>query len=613
MSLVGSRVGRFEIIAEIGSGGMASVYLARATGSAGRSGFRRLHAIKVMHPHLSQDEQFVDMFLDEARVAATIHHPNVVPIIDVGNDDGLIYLVMDYIEGDSLSNVEKVAINLRRRIPIGITLRVMLDALAGLHHAHELCKPDGTHLKIVHRDVSPQNIVISVDGTSRIVDFGIAKAESRVTTTKVGMIKGKLNFMAPEQLRSGPLDRRVDIFGLGVTLWEAITLRRLFAGESDFETARRILAGEYPTLQEFDPKLPAGLDDICRTALRPDAGERWQTCAEFADAIETRLSGHIASARDVATFIQGVVQQKLDNERRAVRESVNTDVNEADYLGATVVEPAQPQRPAARDVQTTPEAILPNAGALRVQSGESSGTRRASKVRSPTLAMPSPGAGERRPAVASRPAAPQVEHAVYDDDGATEVIPKAFASKGRPVGTAKPQPFAPPTRAPAAAPAAPSPADDASEMDDVSSRTMFEPNISAIRAGIQTRPSRPEPIAAAPSSSAASPPASPEPNAFDAPIEPTQAIDLVVHAGGGAPELSGAHAARRDPPGVLAPMGSFAPMAPHAPLPGIDPMFPAPPVAAAPPAGRTSPWLYVFVAVSIGCLVATVAVVALRG
>lgn len=604
MSLVGSRVGRFEIIAEIGSGGMASVYLARATGSAGRSGFRRLHAIKVMHPHLSQDEQFVDMFLDEARVAATIHHPNVVPIIDVGNDDGLIYLVMDYIEGDSLSNVEKVAINLRRRIPIGIILRVMLDALAGLHHAHELCKPDGTPLKIVHRDVSPQNIVISVDGTSRIVDFGIAKAESRVTTTKVGMIKGKLNFMAPEQLRSGPLDRRVDIFGLGVTLWEAITLRRLFAGESDFETARRILAGEYPALQEFDPKLPAGLDDICRTALRPDAGERWQTCAEFADAIETRLRGHIASARDVATFIQGVAQQKLDNERRAVRESVNTDVSEADYLGATVVEAAQPQRPAAKDVQTTPEAILPNAGALRVQSGESSGTRRASKVRSPTLAMPTPGAGDRKPA-APRQSPPIVEHAVYDDDGATEVIPKAFAAKGRPVGAVKPQPFAAPSRAPAKAAA------DAPELDDASSRTMFEPNISAIRAGIMTRPSRPDPI---PAARAAPPEPSPDQGAFDAPIEPTQAIDLVVHAGGSAPELSAPHAARHEGPGVAPPMGAgYAPMAPQGPLPGIDPMFPAPPAAPAAPVGRTSPWLYVFVALSVGCLVATVAVVALRG
>ncbi len=611
MSLVGSRVGRFEIIAEIGSGGMASVYLARATGSAGRSGFRRLHAIKVMHPHLSQDEQFVDMFLDEARVAATIHHPNVVPILDVGNDDGLIYLVMDYIEGDSLSNVEKVAINLRRRIPIGITLRVMLDVLAGLHHAHELCKPDGTPLKIVHRDVSPQNIVISVDGTSRIVDFGIAKAESRVTTTKVGMIKGKLNFMAPEQLRSGPLDRRVDIFGLGVTLWEAITLRRLFAGESDFETARRILAGEYPTLQEFDPKLPAGLDDICRTALRPDAGERWQNCAEFADAIETGLRGHIASARDVATFIQGVAQQKLDNERRAVRESVNTDVSEADYLGATVVEPAQPQRPAARDLQTTPEAILPNAGALRVQSGESSGTRRASKVRSPTLAMPTPGPSERKPAPApARPAPQPVEHAVYDDDGATEIIPKAFASKGRPVGAVKPQPFTAPSRAPART--APSAA-EVPETDDVSSRTVFEPNISAIRAGIMTRPARPDPIAAAPVTSASLPASAADQSAFDAPIEPTQAIDLVVHAGGGAPERSGSHPARHELQGGVAPMGTFAPMAPHAPLPGIDPMFPTPPANGVAQPGRTSPWLYVFVALSIGCLVATVAVVALRG
>lgn len=595
MSLVGSRVGRFEIIAEIGSGGMASVYLARATGSAGRSGFRRLHAIKVMHPHLSQDEQFVDMFLDEARVAATIHHPNVVPILDVGNDDGLIYLVMDYIEGDSLSNVEKVAINLRRRIPIGITLRVMLDALAGLHHAHELCTPEGTHLKIVHRDVSPQNIVISVDGTSRIVDFGIAKAESRVTTTKVGMIKGKLNFMAPEQLRSGPLDRRVDIFGLGVTLWEAITLRRLFAGESDFETARRILAGEYPTLQEFDPKLPPALDDLCRRALRPDAAERFQTCAEFADAIESQLRGHIASARDVATFIQGVAQQKLDAERRAVRESVNTDVNEADYLGATVVEPVKGQRPPARDVQTTPEAILPNAGAPRVQSGESSGTRRASKVRSPTLAMPPPSGPERPPSRAPSPV--QVDHEVYDDDGATEVIPKHIAPRVRPIGAVKPQQGAPSPRAAAASPG---------EGDDVGGRTMLEPNISAIRAGITTRPSRPEPIAAVPRS---------EGLLADPPIEPTQAIDLVTRAAPTPPdEMATLQLARTSGPSQMpaAPAAMpYPPVTQHGPLPGIDPMFPAPPPVAA-PAGRTSPWLYVFVAVSVCSLVATLAVVMLR-
>ena len=282
-ALGGSVEGRIALQRTLGEGGMGVVHLATQA-TVGRE-----VAVKTLRAGAG-DLDATLRILREAWVTGALEHPNVVPIIDVGFEDGLVFLIMDYIEGDSFSNVEKVAISLRRRIPLGITLRVVLDALAGLHAAHELCDLEGNHLKIIHRDVSPQNIVVGVDGVSRIVDFGIAKAESRVTTTKVGMIKGKLNFMAPEQLRSGPLDRRVDIFGLGVTLWEAITLRRLFAGESDFETARRILAGEYPTLQEFDPKLPAGLDDICRTALRPDAGERWQTCAEFADAIETHLA-----------------------------------------------------------------------------------------------------------------------------------------------------------------------------------------------------------------------------------------------------------------------------------------------------------------------------------
>ena len=605
MSLVGSRVGRFEIIAEIGTGGMASVYLARATGSAGRSGFRRLLAIKVMHPHLSQDEQFVDMFLDEARVAATIHHPNVVPIIDVGNDDGLIYLVMDYIEGDSLSNVEKVAINLRRRIPLGITLRVMLDALAGLHYAHELTTPEGAPLKIVHRDVSPQNIVISVDGTSRIVDFGIAKAESRVTTTKVGMIKGKLNFMAPEQRRSGPLDRRVDIFGLGVTLWEAVTLRRLFAGESDFETARRILAGEYPPLVDFDPKLPAALDEICRTALRPDPNERWQTCAEFADAIETRLSGHIASPRDVATFIQGVAQQKLEKERRAVRESVNTDVNEADYLGATVVETAAPARASGVEAKGTPERILPNTSSPRDLSGESSGTRRSSKVRSPTLAMPKPGAPvARAPAPPPEPELPPDDHEVYDDDGATEVVSRRPAASVRPVAP-KPALGAAPRR-PTAAPQRP--ADGAVEEHEESARTVFQPNISAIRAGIPTRRAS---IPDAPSM------------ADEPPREPTQAIDLIRRTSGELqPEEMATLPTRRATPdpaahgtlpiapiGPMGPMGQGSSQLTH--MPGVGPVFAQPPAQPVPPP-RTNPLVYVFVGVSVFCLVATLVIVFVR-
>ncbi|MBK6530247.1 MAG: protein kinase [Deltaproteobacteria bacterium] len=434
-SLVGSRIGRFEVIAEIGTGGMASVYVARSTGSGG---FRRLVAIKVMHAHLSSDESFVDMFLDEARVAATIHHPNVVPIIDVGFEDGLVFLIMDYIEGDSFSNVEKVAISLRRRIPLGITLRVVLDALAGLHAAHELCDLEGNHLKIIHRDVSPQNIVVGVDGVSRIVDFGIAKAESRVTTTKVGMIKGKLNFMAPEQLRSAPLDRRVDVFGMGVTLWEAVTLRRLYAGENDFDTARRILTGEYPPLLDFDARLPPVLDEICKKALNPDPDQRFMSADEFADAIETHLGGSVASGRDVAAFISGVASQKLERERRAMRESANSDM-EMDPLSSTVIEPA---RHAMTD-PGVPSSILPSTSAPRVRQ-EESGPRPSSKLRQPTMAMPAPAdssartsnvrertptvkAAPLRPSRPSRPAAPPAADD-YEDDGET-----ALFSHGSPV------------------------------------------------------------------------------------------------------------------------------------------------------------------------------------
>lgn len=442
--LVGTSVGRYDIVAEIGTGGMASVYLARARGSAG---FRRLVAVKVMHPHLSQDDQFVEMFLDEARVAATIHHPNVVPIIDVGVDDGLTFLVMDYVEGDSLASVEKVAVSLRRRIPIGIILRVALDALAGLHAAHELNGLDGSHLKIIHRDVSPQNIVIGVDGTSRIVDFGIAKAESRSTQTKVGMIKGKLNFMAPEQLKAGVLDRRVDVFGMGVTLWEAVTLRRLYAGENDFETARRILAGEYPPLVDFDPRLPPALDAVCRLALRPDPNERYATAEAFAEAIETHLREHIASHREVAGFISGVANPKLERERKAMRMSVATN-DDPDPLSSTVVETI----PAALSSSAS-APVLPNTSAPRVIA-ESSGTRKSSRLRQPTMAMPpadarqapvptprprstvpssAPGPRKAHPTpVPDRPLQggqwaqqPMAEHAPYDDDGSTALISRA--------------------------------------------------------------------------------------------------------------------------------------------------------------------------------------------
>jgi serine/threonine-protein kinase len=425
-SLVGTRIGKFDVISEIGTGGMASVYLAR---SVGMGGFHRLVAIKVMHPHLSQEDSFVEMFLDEARVAATIQHPNVASILEVGIEDGLIFLVMDYVEGDSLSNVEKMAVNLRRRIPLGIILRVALDALAGLHCAHELTDHTGRPLRIIHRDVSPQNIVVGVDGVARIVDFGIAKAESRITNTQVGLIKGKLNFMAPEQIRGGPLDRRVDVFGMGVTLWEAVTLRRLYAGDSEFETARKILSGEYPSLRDYDPKLPPVLDAICHKALHPDPDQRFYTAAEFAECIEQELRSYLATPREVAGFISGVAAQKLERERRAIREAEQAcesfvEDDEPSFMSTTLVDAPLRPPPAVEAIS----GVLPSSAAPRPRAPEEGEVAKRPPLRAPTLSMPSHRSppritevgGETRP-MRTQPAplvAGQSDEA-YDDDGAT--------------------------------------------------------------------------------------------------------------------------------------------------------------------------------------------------
>ncbi len=612
-SLVGSRIGRYDIISEIGSGGMASVYLAR---SAGRAGVRRLVAIKVMHPHLTQDDQFVDMFLDEARVASAIHHPNVVPIIDVGQEDDLIFLIMDYVEGDSLSNVEKVAVTLRRRIPLGITLRICLDALAGLHAAHELVSPEGQHLKIIHRDVSPQNIVIGVDGSSRIVDFGIAKAESRNTHTQVGMIKGKLNFMAPEQLRSQPLDRRVDVFGMGVTLWEAITLRRLFAGANDFETASRILKGEYPSLLEFDPKLPAALDEVVRQSLLPDPDDRFATAEEFAEAIETRLKPHIASMRDVAAFISGVASQKLDRERTAVREQAAS--SEEDPMGSTLVEGGRRRR--ETPTANAPRPLLPNTATPRAR-GDASGQR--SKVRAPTLAMPVSDEAARR-GVVGAPRRPAAEAGL-----AEPTVPGTPAARFRPQGPSSPA--TPARRSPAVQPSEP-PGDPTVAMDipmagmnhgaydDEGDTEMFAQRPAAPAAFRPSRQPRP-----APAPTAEPEPEEPEPfeeGEFEGartlfqPVFPEAPVTGAPEEGGLVSRETAERTLaidllprRSDPSSVTGsepapqPQGSVAQSGVHAAAgPGSSPYAMGPtgsPPSPAPRAAGLSPWVYVFISVAL--------------
>ncbi len=315
--LPGTRLGRYEIITHLADGGMASVYLGRALGAAG---FHRLVAIKLLHPHVAADEQFITMFLDEARLAARIHHPNVVPTLDLQHGPEGHYLVMEFIEGESLLGLLRQSVKVHKPLPAAIAIRVALDALAGLHAAHELTGDLGEPLQIVHRDVSPHNILVGVDGVGRIVDFGIARAEERMGTTRDGQVKGKLAYMAPEQTTSEPVDRRVDVFTMGIVLWECLSGRRLFRGQSDAEVLRNLLDKPIPRLREVSPEYSKGVEDVIARALNRTISERWATAADFADALEQAATPlGTATSRQVGAYVREAAGEAIDNLMRRAR------------------------------------------------------------------------------------------------------------------------------------------------------------------------------------------------------------------------------------------------------------------------------------------------------
>jgi serine/threonine protein kinase len=315
---IGERLDRFELIAELASGGMATVYLGRLGGVAG---FQRFVAIKRLHPHLAREGEFVDMFLDEARLAARIHHPNVVPILEIGESPEGYYLVMEYIEGDTAARLLARSTQTGHRLPAPIALRIVLDALTGLHAAHELKDDNRRSLELVHRDVSPQNVLVGVDGVTRITDFGVARAATRLSTTRSGQLKGKLAYMAPEQARGGQIDRRADIFSMGAVMWEMLAAKRLFKGEGEAETLNRVLFEPIPSLRIFEPSTPPPIEQICMYALARDANHRFATAIDMADALEkTARSLHcLASTRDVATYVDAIIGQEISQQREAVR------------------------------------------------------------------------------------------------------------------------------------------------------------------------------------------------------------------------------------------------------------------------------------------------------
>jgi serine/threonine-protein kinase len=352
------RLDRFELIAELASGGMATVFLARLGGVAG---FQRFVAIKRLHPHLANDRDFIQMFLDEARIAARLHHPHVVPILEIGESEKGYYLVMEYIEGDTLARLMARSAQSGNALPTKVAIRASLDALAGLHAAHEMTDDEGKALEIVHRDVSPQNILVGVDGSSRITDFGVARAASRLTTTKSGQLKGKLSYMAPEQARGKGIDRRADVFAMGIVLWELLARKRLFKGDAgEAETLNKVMNEPIPHVRDANPEVPEAIAVVCMQALERDIDKRFTTAAIFAETLEKAAldAGLLGAPRDVAAHLELVIGTDISQQRDAVRAWLAR--SEPSRQGDQRVDGTPPQSPTSSPVSAK---SLPNEAA----------------------------------------------------------------------------------------------------------------------------------------------------------------------------------------------------------------------------------------------------------
>jgi eukaryotic-like serine/threonine-protein kinase len=318
----GSKLGNYELLLRVGRGGMATVWVARERAQATKDD--RLVAVKVMLTELADENEFIKMFLDEVRLVRSIRHSNVVDVYDVGEHDGMMWMAMEWVEGESLHTVIAEA-GKRRAIPPELAVRIIADAAAGLHAAHELRDLDGSPRGVVHRDISPHNILIGTNGIVKLVDFGVAKAVGRISeATRAGQLKGKFGYMSPEQALGKGVDRRSDIFSLGIVLFELTTSRRLFRGEHDIETLRLVISGAIPKPTAIDSKYPAELERIVLKALERNVSARYQTAAELEHDLRAYLKAErlIVPQSGVAGILKRVLGDRIEQRRKAVRASL---------------------------------------------------------------------------------------------------------------------------------------------------------------------------------------------------------------------------------------------------------------------------------------------------
>ncbi len=300
------RIGRYALWGEIASGGMASIHYGRVIAS---DGCPKAVAVKRLHGRHAEDDEFVSMFLDEARVAARVRHPNVIATLDVVSSSGELLIVMEYVEGETLARLIGAAVGSGHHMPFRVAASVAGQLLRGLHAAHEACGEGGQRLNLVHRDISPQNVLIGTDGVARVLDFGVAKAATHVQTTQRGKIKGKLGYMAPEQLLGESCDRRADIFAAGIVLWESLTGRRLFRGSDIAEVVHKVTEAEVPPPSAVAASIPVELEAVVMRALERKPEDRYASAKEFADALDAAIEP--ASVADVVDWVATAGRERL--------------------------------------------------------------------------------------------------------------------------------------------------------------------------------------------------------------------------------------------------------------------------------------------------------------
>jgi serine/threonine protein kinase len=330
------RFDEYVMVAKIGQGGMAEVFLAL---SRGPSSFRKLLVIKRLHPHLSDDPQVVQMFLHEATLAARLHHAHIVQTNKVGSFRGQVFLAMEYLEGQPLHRVLSRLRAQDTQLPAPVAARIVADVLDGLHYAHELCDYDDSPLSIVHRDVSPQNVFVTYDGQVKLLDFGIAKAASVEAHTQNGLIKGKFSYIAPEQARGEAVDRRADLWSMGVTLWECLAGERPFRGNTDVAVLRATLSDELPLLCEIAPQVPEELARIVERALQRERSLRYPSAQAFRDELEGWLStlSRPCTRTTLAGVMKALFYDKIEERKEILRQCLA-------QVGDTEAEDPTPRR-----------------------------------------------------------------------------------------------------------------------------------------------------------------------------------------------------------------------------------------------------------------------------